>query len=151
MLTIEPSRDRGAEDLARQHGAVEVEPHDLVERVRRQLEEGRVIADRRGRNVASRGVDEDVDPAEAFEHGCASVLELRRVEHVGLEDDRRRAEVAGELFERLAPAREQPDLRACCGEAARDRATEHARRACHDRDPAVEAEQFGQGGGGHRR
>ena len=77
------------------------------------------------------------------------MLELRGVEHVGLEDGGACAEALRELFERLAPAREEADLRARRGEAARDRSAEHARRARHDRDPAVEAEQVGEGGGGH--
>ena len=57
-----------------------------------ELEE-RPLADRRGGEVAARGVDEDVDAPEALEHGRARLLELGAVEHVGLEDERGLAEL----------------------------------------------------------
>ena len=88
----------------------------------------------------------DVDPAEAVEHGRAGALELGCVEHVGLEHDRGFAEAARQRFERLAPSREEADPSARCGEAARDRAAERARRTGHDGDLVLETEELRQRG-----
>ena len=120
-----PARHRGAEDLAREHRAVEVEPDDLVERGGRELEE-RPLTDRRGGDVAASGVDEDVDLAPAVEHRGASALELGGVEHVGLEGDGGLAKAPRELFEGLTPPCEEADPCARRGEALRDCATENA-------------------------
>ena len=134
----------GTEDLSRQHRAVEVELDHLVEGGCRQLEE-RLLADRRCGDVAAGGVDEHVDAPPAVEHGRARMLELRGVEHVGLEHERRVSEAQRELFEALATPCEQADPGAGAGEPPCDRAAEHARGAGDDCDAIAEAEQLGGG------
>src|SRR5436190_21724528 len=104
---------------------MEVEPHDLVECLERQLEE-RTLADCRRGDVATGRVDEDVDLAPAFAHRRARTIELRHVEHVRLEGHRLIAEALSEVVERLAPSGKEADPRARRGEAARDRSAEDA-------------------------
>ena len=117
-----------------------------------------VVAMRGGRLAADQPgvVDQDVDPAERGERLGHQAIGRRAIGEIGGDGDRA---AAGPLGNRVGGSRRRPftrvqhDVGAGAGQRDRHAGAESARRAGHERDPAVEPEAIERhrrpAGGGH--
>jgi hypothetical protein len=116
-------RDRTTEE----EGALRVRTEDAVE-----VDVGPLPRiERAGRLHLARVVDQDVDRAVQIDGGVDDTAHVRRIGDVA--DESGRAEVAGHLRDRRVAIGDD-HLTSRIAEARRERATESARGARHDRD-----------------